>query len=68
MTVENLGEQGAFAQLVESLRKAEEAATQLGMHPSQGAWAKVAILMQQLRMQVTDLATGGGLASRPLLG
>jgi hypothetical protein len=68
MTRENLGEQGAFTQLVESLRQAEEAATQLGMHQSQGAWSKVAILMQQVRMQVTDLATGGIPTSEPLLG
>lgn len=53
--LELLGEAGAFYRLVESLRVAEEAATELGLRLSDGRWARMASAMQAMRMKVTEL-------------
>lgn len=52
-------EQGAFRALEEHLKKAQEAATAVGINLSDGRWTTVATMLSQMLLNVQHLRSKG---------
>ncbi len=58
-------EKRAFERLIYHCRKAQEAATELGVTRSQGSWAQVATAFQSMTENVINLANNAAGMRRP---
>lgn len=52
------GEAAAYEKLIAAMRHGQEACAELSTHQSRTAWNKVAILLQKVQLQVTEMQIG----------